>query len=687
MPDPSQLRTYDPADSVVFRKTNERFGGLSNMAPGFPIRLNGVRIRTSEALYQACRFPHMPEVQELIIREKSPMTAKMRSKPYRDESRSDWMAVRTKIMRWCLRVKLAQNWKAFSTLLLETGDRPIVEYSRKDDFWGAQPQEDGTLVGMNVLGRLLMELRENVAEKPADELRHVEPLPLENFCLFSRLIEGIGEATGLEANIAPDQERPSKPAKQPSLFDDPTPEHTHTIQTSHVAEAARMETLPMIDQLAPYPQIRNSGLDWLGEIPAHWQVRRAKYLFREVNDRSEHGEETHLSMSQKLGLVPADQVTQRSLVSESYAGAKLVKGNDLVLNRLKAHLGVFAYAKQPGVVSPDYTVLRPTNVTNVRFMEYVLKSPSCRGELRIRTKGIVEGLWRLYTDDFYAIELPHPSLEEQRAIVRVLDWHGAQVSRLVRAKKRQIELVTEERNAVTEMLMRADGTRSERLGAVADRIQRPIEREGDEVYLPVGLFNRGRGIFHKPPCLGAELGDSTFFYLEEGDLVLSGQFAWEGAVALAWNEDSNRVASHRYYSLRGKEGVVTNAYLYALFQTRFGDLILNHHSRGAAGRNRPLNIGTLLKEKVPVPSFASQRELSELVILERKMNQSVSLFVDHIREFRTRLIADIVTGKLDVRGLAAMLPDTSKPELDGLLEEDDLADGGMDAEENEEEAA
>ena len=126
MPNLSQLRTYEPASSVVFRKTKDRFGGLSNMAGGFPINVNGVQIGTSEALYQACRFPHMPEVQQLIISEASPMTAKMRSRFYRDQSREDWMSVRIKIMRWCLQVKLAQNWQAFSTLLLKTGDKPIV---------------------------------------------------------------------------------------------------------------------------------------------------------------------------------------------------------------------------------------------------------------------------------------------------------------------------------------------------------------------------------------------------------------------------------------------------------------------------------------------------------------------------------------------------------------------------------
>src|SRR5688500_12497164 len=109
------------------------------MAGGFPLLVNGVRILTSEALYQACRFPHLPKVQSLIIDQRSPLTAKMKSKPYRSDSRPDWDHIRVKVMRWCLRVKLVQNWHRFSSLLLETDERPIVEESRKDDFWGAKP--------------------------------------------------------------------------------------------------------------------------------------------------------------------------------------------------------------------------------------------------------------------------------------------------------------------------------------------------------------------------------------------------------------------------------------------------------------------------------------------------------------------------------------------------------------------
>jgi ribA/ribD-fused uncharacterized protein len=180
-------RKYSRYSAITFRKTTERFGGLSNMASGFPLSVNGISVRTSEALYQACRFPHLPDVQHRILSERSPMTAKMRSKPFRSQTRPDWDSVRVPIMKWCLRVKLAQNWRAFSLLLLSTDSLPIVEDSRKDDYWGAKPVTDDTLFGQNVLGRLLMELREKLKEKP-DSLKIVEPVPVDEFLLLGRPI-------------------------------------------------------------------------------------------------------------------------------------------------------------------------------------------------------------------------------------------------------------------------------------------------------------------------------------------------------------------------------------------------------------------------------------------------------------------------------------------------------------------
>nr|WP_278502316.1 NADAR family protein [Brucella intermedia] len=187
------LRTYQREEVVVVYKTKESFGGLSNMASGFPLRVNGVRILTSEALYQACRFPHLPEVQRKIMDQHSPMTAKMKSKPYRKDSRQDWDHVRTRIMRWCLRVKLAQNYLEFGRLLLATKDRPIVEQSRRDDYWGAKAVEfdEGTLVGQNILGRLLMELRELLKNDAEGALKTVLPLSIPDFLLLGQPIETV----------------------------------------------------------------------------------------------------------------------------------------------------------------------------------------------------------------------------------------------------------------------------------------------------------------------------------------------------------------------------------------------------------------------------------------------------------------------------------------------------------------
>ena len=171
---------------------------------------------------------------------------------------------------------------------------------------------------------------------------------------------------------------------------------------------------------------KNSGVEWIGDIPKHWQAMRCKYLFSERDERSQEGTEQHLSMSQKYGLVPDSQLDERRMLSESYAGGKLCYKDDLVLNRLKAHLGVFALSPQSGVISSDYTVLIPnTERVLPAFAETVLKSDRCRSELRIRVRGIIEGFWRLYTDDFNTIVLPVPPIEEQAEIMEyIIEFRG-----------------------------------------------------------------------------------------------------------------------------------------------------------------------------------------------------------------------------------------------------------------------
>ncbi|WP_072366568.1 NADAR family protein [Chitinophaga sancti] len=189
--DITNFRTYIISESVVFSKTNEAFGGLSNMAPGFPLFVNDNIVSNSEMLYQAMRFSLFPDIQYEIISQNSPMTAKMISKKHLERSRQDWEQIKIKVMRWCLEVKLCQNWDKFSELLKQTGTKSIVEFSTKDQFWGASKNGyNNELIGQNALGRLLMEMREKfiLQEK---KLLKVSPLNITGFLLYGNEIESI----------------------------------------------------------------------------------------------------------------------------------------------------------------------------------------------------------------------------------------------------------------------------------------------------------------------------------------------------------------------------------------------------------------------------------------------------------------------------------------------------------------
>ena len=184
----NQMRSYDAENCIAFRKTNEIFGGLSNMAPGFPIEISGTKILTAEALYQACRFPRYPALQHDIIAQRSPMYAKDLSRRYRRLTRPDWEDVRVKVMRWSLRAKLLCNWDKFGELLKSTGTKIIVEDSSRDIFWGAE-KKGSTYMGINALGRLLMELRAQYLKLEAQNYIQLFPLSIPDFNLFGQPIQ------------------------------------------------------------------------------------------------------------------------------------------------------------------------------------------------------------------------------------------------------------------------------------------------------------------------------------------------------------------------------------------------------------------------------------------------------------------------------------------------------------------
>jgi type I restriction enzyme S subunit len=392
-------------------------------------------------------------------------------------------------------------------------------------------------------------------------------------------------------------------------------------------------------------------------------LHRAKANLREVDERSVSGDEELLSVSHKTGVTPRSQKNVTMFMAESYGGHKTCKPGDIVVNTLWAWMAALGASKHVGIVSPAYGVYRQrAEAFDPRYLDYLLRTETYRGEYLRSSRGITTSRLRLYPADFLNIPFVQPPLDEQRLIVRFLDWHGAMTGKLIRAKRGLLALIAEQREVLTRQALEDGGTKPMRFSRVAQHVFRSVDRSEAPRFVTVGLFNRGRGIFHKPPLAGNELGLSTFSWVEDGDLVFSGQFAWEGAVAIAGPSEHGCIASHRYHIVRGDPRVASNTYLWCLFRSSLGQMFLNEHSRGAAGRNRPLNINYLMKEDIPIANPLHQARLKEFVAHERRVMEEVADFVSALQEFGARLIADVVTGQLDVRAAAASLPETGEGE-------------------------
>ena len=153
--------TYAPSACAVFRKSVDFYGALGNMSGGFPIVYKDKVWGSSEALYQAARYPHLPDLQEQIRTANNGFAAKLVAKANYELSRPDWMDVRVTVMGIVIRLKFIAHTKV-RNVIKTTMEMPIVEYSARDPFWGAQPSADlPLLVGQNVLGKLWEELRDN----------------------------------------------------------------------------------------------------------------------------------------------------------------------------------------------------------------------------------------------------------------------------------------------------------------------------------------------------------------------------------------------------------------------------------------------------------------------------------------------------------------------------------------------
>lgn len=198
--------------------------------------------------------------------------------------------------------------------------------------------------------------------------------------------------------------------------------------------------------LNPDAPMKDSGIDWIGQIPAHWEVKRLKYVLDERNERSKTGQEPLFMMSQIHGLVVRADFHDKAEIAASNIDNKIVYQNDLVFNKLKAHLGVFFKSTigYQGLVSPDYAVYQPkAYISDTKYLELLFRHPNYIKQFIIRATGIVEGLIRLYTDDLFDIAIPVPPEAEQLQILKFIETQSQKIDQAIELQQQQINKLKE----------------------------------------------------------------------------------------------------------------------------------------------------------------------------------------------------------------------------------------------------
>ncbi len=438
----------------------------------------------------------------------------------------------------------------------------------------------------------------------------------------------------------------------------------------------------------PYPAYKDSGVEWLGEIPAHWDLRRLKtsaaVQLSNVDKKSVEGQEAvrlcnytdvyyHERISANLDFMAA------TATSDQVRRFALRKGDVLITKDSESWTDIavptVVAEDLPGVLCGYHLAhIRPTHVCHGPFLARAFSAIGPRDQFQVAANGITR--FGLGGDAIATGLFAMPPEPEQRAIAAFLDRETARIDALVAKKERLIELLQEQRTAlITRAVTKGldanapiSGTGStvfppvpsgwelRKLRRLLTRVKRPVKVDPDSEYREIGIRSWGKGIFHKEPVRGVLLEDKSVFGIEPGDFVLNIVFAWEGAVAVAAEPERGMVGSHRFPTFRTSEEVDLD-YLLMVFQTKHGRALMEVNSPGAAGRNKTIRVDQFLDELVPLPPVAEQKE-----IVRRFRSDEVRLgglvgrlceAIDRLKELRTALISAAVTGKIDVREVEA----------------------------------
>ena len=201
--------------------------------------------------------------------------------------------------------------------------------------------------------------------------------------------------------------------------------------------------------LDPDAPLRDSGIPWLGEIPAHWTTERARWLFEERDERSDTGNEELLTVSHLTGVTPRSEKDVNMFEAATTEGYKLCVAGDLVVNTLWAWMGAMGVAPVDGIVSPAYNVYIPGNRLDSGYVDALVRLPIFAQEVTRHSKGVWSSRLRLYPEGLFSVAFPVPPLDEQRAIVACVASSSGQLNELRNATEKSIALLKERRASVT----------------------------------------------------------------------------------------------------------------------------------------------------------------------------------------------------------------------------------------------
>jgi len=447
--------------------------------------------------------------------------------------------------------------------------------------------------------------------------------------------------------------------------------------------------------LKPYQKYKETPALWLNNIPDHWESHKIRELFVERSEKVSDKDYPPLSVS-KAGVVP-----QIATVAKTNDGdnRKLVRIGDFVINSRSDRRGSSGISNYNGSVSLINIVLKPRSFVNGRYMHYLLKSHYFIEEFYRNGRGIVADLWTTRYTEMKSIYLPVPNIEEQDQIVRFLDWKLAKINKLIQAKKKQVALLNEQKqviinNAVTKGLdpnvpMKDSGI--EWIGTIPEHWK--------VLYLSQTATEQSisNKDIHNQNLLSLSYGKIINKDINTTDGLLPASFdtyqiVHNGNIILRLTDLQNDHKSLRV-GLATQTGIITSAYtcllprenvipefLYLLLHSY--DICKVFYGMGG-GVRQSIGFDDIRRLLIPVPPLEEQRQIVDFCYAKSNFIEGFLVGIEKeillLTEYRTCLISDVVTGKVDVRGIEipeyeAVPDDVTEDELDGENAMDDEAE-------------